>query len=60
MGLRDVDDLDTHYASAKAAGAGIVEEPHPFPATSPTSPPTSRGTLGSSPRPEQRSADDPY
>jgi uncharacterized glyoxalase superfamily protein PhnB len=26
-----VDDLDAHYASAKAAGAVIIEEPHPFP-----------------------------
>jgi uncharacterized glyoxalase superfamily protein PhnB len=26
-----VDDLDEHYARAKAAGAVIVEEPHPFP-----------------------------
>lgn len=26
-----VDDLDAHYAQAKAAGAVIVEEPHPFP-----------------------------
>ncbi len=26
-----VDDLDAHYAHAKAAGAVIVEEPHPFP-----------------------------
>ncbi|HEY2332828.1 MAG TPA: VOC family protein [Acidimicrobiales bacterium] len=26
-----VDDLDGHYARARAAGAVIVEEPHPFP-----------------------------
>jgi uncharacterized glyoxalase superfamily protein PhnB len=26
-----VDDLDAHYAHARAAGARIIEEPHPFP-----------------------------
>ena len=26
-----VDDLDAHYAQAKASGATIIEEPHPFP-----------------------------
>jgi uncharacterized glyoxalase superfamily protein PhnB/uncharacterized protein YndB with AHSA1/START domain len=26
-----VDDLDGHYARAKAAGAVVIEEPHPFP-----------------------------
>lgn len=26
-----VDDVDAHHAQSKAAGALIVEEPHPFP-----------------------------